>query len=275
MRLLAISDLHLNHAVNREALAALPAHPGDWLILAGDIGEKPEHLDSCLRLLAPRFARLIWLPGNHELWSAGGDGLRGEAKYRALVDIARAHGAVTPEDPYPVWTGPGGPVAICPLFLLYDYSLRPAGMPLSALRDWAAEGRALCADEMLLDPAPFPDRAAWCAARVAATAARLAALPAGMPTVLASHWPLHPALVYLPRIPRFAPWCGTLATQDWHRRFRAQVLVSGHLHFRRHSVLDGVQALEVSLGYPRQWNPARGMAAYLRQVLPVPEWRLP
>ena len=44
MRLLAISDLHLSNAVNRQALADLPAFPGDWLILAGDIAERFEHV---------------------------------------------------------------------------------------------------------------------------------------------------------------------------------------------------------------------------------------
>lgn len=39
MRLLAIGDLHLANAANRQALAALPAHPEDWLIVAGDVSE--------------------------------------------------------------------------------------------------------------------------------------------------------------------------------------------------------------------------------------------
>lgn len=271
-RLLAISDLHLGHAANRAALAEVPDHPEDWLILAGDVGERIEHLELCFATLRNRFARLIWTPGNHELWSSPGEvgpAARGEAKYRAMVEVARAHGVATPEDPYPVWDGPGGPCVVCPLFLLYDYSFRPPGLALEALRAWAAEGRAVCADEALLDPAPHPDRAAWCAARVAETEARLSALPSDLPTVLAGHWPLHRELVVIPRIPRFAPWCGTVRTADWHRRFRARALVHGHLHLRREARLDGVPAHEVSLGYPRQWDQARGIVAYLRDILPA------
>ena len=67
-RLLAISDLHVNHRINREALATIGAHPDDWLIVAGDIGERPEHLTMTLESLTPRFARVIWTPGNHDLW---------------------------------------------------------------------------------------------------------------------------------------------------------------------------------------------------------------
>ena len=42
MKLYAISDLHLGYEINREALKALPPHPDDWLIVAGDVGEKRE-----------------------------------------------------------------------------------------------------------------------------------------------------------------------------------------------------------------------------------------
>ena len=46
MKLYAIADLHLANAANRTALMALPPHDGDWLILAGDIGETEAQRDS-------------------------------------------------------------------------------------------------------------------------------------------------------------------------------------------------------------------------------------
>ena len=39
-RLLALSDLHVAHPQNREIVAGLrPGSAGDWLLLAGDVGE--------------------------------------------------------------------------------------------------------------------------------------------------------------------------------------------------------------------------------------------
>jgi 3',5'-cyclic AMP phosphodiesterase CpdA len=67
MRLLATSDLHLGHRQNREALLELPAFSTDWLIVAGDVGERPEHLVLGLEALTPRFAKVLWTPGNHDL----------------------------------------------------------------------------------------------------------------------------------------------------------------------------------------------------------------
>jgi hypothetical protein len=85
--------------------------------------------------------------------------------------------------------------------------------------------------------------------------------------VLVGHWPLRRDLVRLGRVPRYAPWCGTRLTEDWHVRFGAAVVVSGHLHARATDVRDGVRFEEVSVGYPRDWDATRGLASYLRRIL--------
>jgi 3',5'-cyclic AMP phosphodiesterase CpdA len=269
MRLLAISDLHLSHRANREALFDLGDFPEDWLIVAGDVGESPEHLVLALRELTPRFRKVIWTPGNHELWSPrhATDRTRGVGRYDELVAICRDFGAISPEDPYP--TFPGEPdTYVVPMFLLYDYSFRPADVPLDQAVAWARQTGVVCGDEFMLDPQPFPSRIAWCQARLAATEARLEALPEQARTVLVNHWPLRGDLAQPPRIPRFSIWCGTTATEGWARRYRARVVVSGHLHLRTSLWRHGVRYDEVSLGYPRDWRHERGLAYYLREILP-------
>jgi hypothetical protein len=93
---------------------------------------------------------------------------------------------------------------------------------------------------------------------------------ASAPLVLVNHFPLREDLVRLWRIPRFSIWCGTKRTEDWHQRFRARVVVSGHLHIRSTDWVDGVRFEEVSLGYPRHWDPDSGIDQYLREILPGP-----
>jgi len=272
MNLLAISDLHLGHHVNRKALDSIRARPKDWLILAGDVGETEAQLADAFELLRRRFARLIWVPGNHELWTTDNapgspQATRGEARYAALVALARSFGVVTPEDPYPIWPGNDRPIAVAPLFTLYDYSFRPDDIASASVVEWGAADGIISADETLLDPAPYPDRAAWCAARVAKTSARLAALPPHYFTVLVNHYPLEQAHAVLPSMPRFAPWCGTRLTKGWYSRFRAVAVVYGHLHVRRSFEHDRVQFHEVSLGYPEQWDQRRSINSYLRVIL--------
>ena len=273
MKLYAISDLHVSSGQNLEHLDAVQSRPEDWLIVAGDVCEHPEHFARALEILVDRFARVIWTPGNHELWTANGqpNAPRGVAKYDTMVRVARTHGVVTPEDPYQRWEGEGQACVLVPLFLLYDYSFRPDHIAVEQIVEWSAEEGAVCADEILLSPDPFDGRAAWCHERLRLTERRIAEeIPPDLPTVLINHYPLREELVYIPRIPRFAPWFGTRATRDWHRRYNAIVCISGHLHTRRTDWIDGTRFEEVSFGYPRHWDRTKGINNYLRAILPGP-----
>ncbi|MCI4065852.1 metallophosphoesterase [Micromonospora sp. R77] len=273
--LLAISDLHVGHADNRAVVEGLrPRSPRDWLLVAGDVGETVAQVEWALGLLAARFARVVWAPGNHELWTPPADPvqLRGVERYQHLVAVCRRLGVVTPEDPYPVWEGPGGPALVAPLFLLYDHSWRPEGLdtPEAALAEAYRTG-VVCTDEHLLHPDPYPSRTAWCADRVATTAARLADRDPALPTVLVNHYPLVREPTRILRYPIFAQWCGTEATADWHRRFDAAAVVYGHLHIPRTTWHDGVRFEEVSVGYPREWKQRSRPPGVLRRILPEPE----
>jgi predicted phosphodiesterase len=272
MKLYAISDLHLGYEANRRALLQIARHPGDWLILAGDVGETEAHLELAFEQLKPRFTKLVWVPGNHELWTLPGSGetARGRFKYDALVELCRSHGVLTPEDPYPIVTIGGTEIRVAPLFLLYDYSFRPLYIPIERATDWAIEAGIECADEVLLHSDPYAGRAEWCHARCEITQRRLEAERNDLPTVLINHFPLRADLAKLPRIPRFSIWCGTRRTEDWHLRFNATVVVSGHLHIRSTSYRDDIRFEEVSLGYPRQWSGKITPDRCIREILSEP-----
>jgi 3',5'-cyclic AMP phosphodiesterase CpdA len=272
VKLYAIADLHLRYQETRDLLLTMPAHPDDWLIIAGDAGETEQHLRFALAVLSRRFARLLWVPGNHELWTvpAHTGEPRGEARYQRMVALCREYGALTPEDPFVTWPGEGLPCILAPLFLLYDYTFRPTHVPPEEAVAWAAEDNLLCSDEVLLHPDPYPDRPTWCAARCAAAEPRLAAAARQAPLILINHFPLRYDLAVLPRIPRFSIWCGTRRTEDWHQRYRAHAVVYGHLHIRGTYYRDGIRCEEVSLGYPQNYNPTRPITYYLREILPGP-----
>ncbi|MEV5572135.1 metallophosphoesterase [Spirillospora sp. NPDC052269] len=270
--LLAISDLHVGHATNREHLESLaPDDPDDWLIVAGDVAERAGDVAWALATLAERYATVVWTPGNHELWTPRNDPdqRRGEERYLHLVDVCRGLGVHTPEDPFPIWNGAGGPVQLAPLFLLYDYSFRPDG---ASTKDEALEiayqSGIICTDEYLLHPDPYPTRDDWCRARLAYSEDRLAHRGSDLPTVLINHWPLVREPTRVLRYPEFAQWCGTDRTADWHLKYEAAAVVYGHLHIPRTTVYDGVRFEEVSVGYPREWK-SRGGPARPRPVFPA------
>ncbi len=271
MKLFAISDLHVGFRANAEALATIRARPDDWVIIAGDVAEHENDLRRALEIFCARYRRVIWVPGNHELWTTSSDMARGENKYLRMVECCRELGVVTPEDPYPVWDGEGGRHLITPLFLLYDYSFADDGLAPQDAVERAGRAGIRCADEDLLHPDPFASREAWCEHRCRSTEARLEAAVAthGLPLVMINHFPLKREFAHLPAIPPFKIWCGTRRTETWASRFKATVVVSGHLHLRSTRSHKGTRYEEVSLGYPhRQWDPGRGIDSYIRQVLP-------
>jgi 3',5'-cyclic AMP phosphodiesterase CpdA len=268
--LLAASDLHVGYAENREVVRDLrPESPQDWLLVAGDVAERFESVRWTFEVLRERFAKVVWAPGNHELWTPPDDPvtLRGVERYEALVELARELDVVTPEDPYPEWPGLDGPVTVAPLFLLYDYTFRPDGC---ATKEeglaYAHRTGVVCTDEYLLHPDPYPTRDDWSRARVASTEKRLASITT--PTVLVNHYPLVREPTRVLRYPEFAQWCGTEATADWHLRFNAAAMVYGHLHIPRTTRHDGVRFEEVSLGYPREWRPRSRPHGLPRRILP-------
>jgi 3',5'-cyclic AMP phosphodiesterase CpdA len=271
----AISDLHVTHPENRRVVEGIePQSPGDWLIVAGDVSETVEDVEWALGLLSRRFEKVLWTPGNHDLWSTPEDSteLRGVQRYEYLVALCRRVGVLTPEDPYPIWERSGGPVTVAPLFVLYDYTFgRNIADTKRESLALAHRAGVVCTDEFLLHPDPYPSREAWCHERVRATELRLRACDGSVPTVLINHFPLIDDPTKVLRHPEFAQWCGTELTADWHRRFRASVVVYGHLHIPRTTWHDGVRFEEVSLGYPREWSARNWLRKPPRRIWPAEE----
>jgi 3',5'-cyclic AMP phosphodiesterase CpdA len=274
-RLLALSDLHVAHPQNKMIVEDLrPPSANDWLLLAGDVGELYPDIEWALRTLAGRFATVVWTPGNHELWTRRQDpvDLKGEQRYLALIDLCRGLGIHTPEDPYPVWDGPGGPVTIAPVFLLYDYTFRPDGaLTKEQGLKLAYEKGIVCSDERLLHPDPYDAIEEWCQARIEATERRLeAGRDPARRIVFVTHYPLVREPTRALRYPLFAQWCGTARTSDWHRRFNTAAVVYGHLHIPRVTWYDGVRFEEVSLGYPREWRRRNAQPGIPREITITP-----
>jgi 3',5'-cyclic AMP phosphodiesterase CpdA len=275
-KLMAVSDIHVGHRGNRPVVESIEADsPLDWLIVAGDVAENVEDVRWALALLRGRFEKVIWVPGNHELWTTVKDPVQmhGAHRYDYLVAMCRDLDVLTPEDPFPVWAGDGGPVTLAPMFLLYDYSWLPRGARTKAEGlAIARERNVVATDEYLLSSEPYSTRDAWCHARVAAARRKLDALVPETPLVLINHFPLLRAPTDVLFYPEFALWCGTDLTADWHTSYNVVCSVYGHLHIPRTHYIDGVRHEEVSLGYPREWQKRGLPQRLLRQILPVPEY---
>lgn len=258
----AVSDLHAAVRTNRPVVANItPNHPNDWLIVAGDVAERTPLVQEVLAELKEKFAQVIWVPGNHELFCRSVDPHQGYAKYEELVAACREISVLTPEDPYPVFGGR----TIVPLFTLYDYSFRPTGQTVEQAIQSAHDREVMMTDQFAI--APFVDVRAWCWDRLAYSIKRLSKVEG--PTILVNHWPLVVEPLMRLRCPELSLWCGTKHTRGWAERYRAEKVIYGHLHMPGTTVVAGIPHIEVSLGYPREWQ-SLGPRQWPVPVLEVP-----
>ncbi len=234
-KLWAISDLHVGYEENRRAVQALPSFPDDWLIIAGDTGETPAHLDFVLRTLQPRFAQLVWTPGNHDLWTPKtlASDQRGVAHYERLVslcrqlrraDAGRSLRALARRRPHP---RDRADVPAVRLFVSPALGDARAGRRLGRRPPACARRMKICSRRIRMRRATTGAPPASSRPRRGSRRCRT-----GVKLIVANHFPLRADLAVLPRIPRFSIWCGTTRTNDWHRRFNIEAVVYGHLHLR-------------------------------------------
>ena len=309
-KLWAISDLHCNRPATWKYIKEMGSHNDDWILIAGDVcdGWSEEKFTSCLHLFTHRFGKVVWTPGNHELYtrphlhsesgdvSAGGV-QSGPAQYERLITLCHQCGVLTPEDPYLRYRGASRgrpdtpfispssseayakkekqrdadeiPLYICPIFTLYDYSFRPNYVKREDALAWAQAQGVNCTDEIALRNEPFSSREEWCWERIDRTERKLEEITLdGSHTVLCSHFPLRYDTVICPYVPAFSVWCGSERTAEFHLRFNAEAVVFGHTHNRATTLVDNVQFHEVSLGYPNQYQSSNKIEYYFSQILP-------
>lgn len=239
MRVLAISDVHIDYDANARWIAGLSVadYQDDVLILAGDVTDRRRRLDWCLRTLARRFKRMLFVPGNHDLWVIREERSRHSLqKFDDVRAVVEASGASM--EPFRKRG-----VAIVPLLSWYDYSF---GEPSEELRSMWMDYRACrwpggCSDT---------DVAAHFAA-CNRTPARLE----GDTVITFSH--------FLPRIdvmpddvPHTQRWLypilGSARLERQLRRINPHMHVYGHSHINRHVRLDGVSYVNNAFGYPSE-----------------------
>lgn len=127
MRVFALSDIHVDHPANARWITGISAsdYCDDLLILAGDVTDSASLLTRTLASLARRFRKVLFVPGNHELWvmrdAQGGTSFD---KFDRVLALAAQCGVTTA----PLTCGS---LSIVPLFGWYDYSFGKPGQKLS------------------------------------------------------------------------------------------------------------------------------------------------
>jgi predicted phosphodiesterase len=239
MRVFALSDIHIDYDVNANWIANLSCYEyqDDVLILAGDVTDTRRLLDWCLRTLAKRFYKVLFVPGNHDLWVLREDREKNSLqKFDDICAVAESSGAL-------MQVFRERSMSIIPVLGWYDYSF---GDPSEELKSIWMDYRAC------RWPSGFTEKDV--AAHFGTLNDKHVSLATGK-VITYSH--------FLPRIdlmPGFVPGAkrllypvlGSTQLDRQLRQFNSNIHVYGHSHINRQVTIDGVTYVNNAFGYPSE-----------------------
>lgn len=240
MRVFAVSDIHVDFDENARWLADLSSgeYRDDVLILAGDVSDFIARLEWTLGLLAARFRRVLFVPGNHELWVTRDVSVKRYTsleKFEHIRTVVERSGASM--QPQVI-----DRVLIVPLLGWYDYSFGSPGTKL--LEGWMDYHACQW-------PAHF---------QVQDVAAHFQALNRPPPRhegmrISFSHFlpRIDVMPTYIPQEKRFLyPVLGSTKLEEQIRALGSRIHVYGHSHVNRQIEIDGVTYINNAFGYPEE-----------------------
>ena len=231
MRLFATSDLHTDYRENFRWLQELSdtEYRDDTLIVAGDVSDRLEIIRETLLLLRSKFRRLLFTPGNHELWVRGAK-INSLEKFQLILNLCDELDIATkPLKLENLW--------VVPLFSWYDGVFEPE------MRAWA--DFHFC--KWPADAAPLSD--------YFLRLNKPHLKPYDAPVISFSH--------FLPRAELLPPkeylrisWLGNVsvcaALDSQIRQLNSTVHICGHTHTTFDVVIDNVRYVQNAVRYPRE-----------------------
>jgi predicted phosphodiesterase len=239
VRIFALSDVHVDFELNAQWVTSISQveYVDDLLILAGDVSDSVVQLEHCLGQLARCFKKLLFIPGNHDLWVIRGDKHHDSLhKFKTVCEVAERNGAS-------MATYHHGNVSIVPLLGWYDYtfgSLEP-GLQSSWMDFFACK---------------WSD--AWDMEDVALHFLRMNGYHRrDDKEFIISFSHFVPRVDLLPRqLPdryrKLFPVLGSSRLGQQVNRLRSDIHVYGHSHINRRLRLDGTLYINNAFGYPHE-----------------------
>ncbi len=260
MRVLAIADLHVDHAANRKWLHQLSRwdYQHDALLVAGDISDRVELLSETFEALVQRFRYVFFVAGNHDLWIRQSPFTDSLQKLHHIQEICQQYGVLTGaqfigENRSGVWIIP-----------LWSWYLKPEDGPGSLFLPKPGEDPTLSmwADNYHIRwPAPLGNRDVV-QQLLAQNAAQMPTSPA-YPVITFSHFLPRQELIFpdnfdpehhrkYDRFPQFnfSRVAGCWQLDEQIRQAGATIHFYGHQHRNRNRTIQGVRYISHCLGYP-------------------------
>jgi Icc-related predicted phosphoesterase len=252
MRIFAVSDLHVDYEPNALWVKQLSLvdYQNDVLIVAGDLSDQAERLQACLETLARRFRRVLFVPGNHDLWVRREPGLDSFGKFERIRAQVTALGASMEVFHH-------GQLSIVPLLGWYDDSF---GVPSEELRQVWMDFRACRWPEGYTSRDVAQAFMAMNRYRRQSADEVIVSFSHFLPRidVMPSRIPLDKRYIY--------PILGSSALGEQVKALHPVVHVYGHSHVNRRVTLDGITYVNNAFAYPHETHIAAKALVCVHEV---------
>lgn len=244
MRVFAVSDIHIDYKDNRRWLLDLSSfdYQQDVLILAGDISDDLLLLRQCFDSLQKKFTKVLFVPGNHELWlksefqNATAGKQNSIQKFLQVNQLANDFGVSTS-------CYENGELTIVPLLSWYDFSFAEPCEKLKSV--WMDFRFCIWPDNMQ----PLDITRYFMAQNVSSLNSRNQSL------ISFSHFLPRIDLMpfYIPHHYRYLyPALGSQLLEEQIRQLKPNIHVYGHSHLNQQRKIDGIQYINNAFGYPAE-----------------------
>ncbi|CBL44949.1 Conserved hypothetical protein [gamma proteobacterium HdN1] len=275
-RIWGISDLHVDYAEN---VAAIDQWSNwdfqfDTLLVAGDLSDKLDLLGRTLATCRKKFARVAYVPGNHEMWVKGTGRRDSVAKWAAICKLCENEGITQSE----FKVAGRSPVTVIPLLSWYE-TQKDAGGTL-----YLPKGERDETDEMWMDfhLTGWPEIQSTLDYFLSQNPP-VAEQPMAERVITFSHFlPRQELMFSSGRVPppgttypsdphpafNFSHVAGSTRIDEQLRAYGSILHLYGHQHRNRAFSLDGVTYVSHCMGYPRERSKGllRGPATHPRAL---------
>lgn len=239
MRVHAVSDVHVDYEVNAQWVESLSRtdYQQDVLILAGDLSDSLDRLERAFTAFASRFMKVLFVPGNHDLWVIRDKpAIDSFQKLDAVMSLAERCGLSAA--PYH-----RGDLTIVPMWSWYDYTF---GEPTDELLQIWMDFKA-CRWPGDLTPAEVTSHFLQRNQYVRRDAReRIISFSHFLPRVDVMPWMTPPS------VRRLYPVLGTARLEAQVRELAPLIHVYGHSHLNRRTRLSDTLYVNNAFAYPRE-----------------------
>lgn len=236
MKVWATSDLHVDYEENWNWFMQLSEidYQDDILILAGDIIPNIKKVAVLLEALVKKFFKVLFVPGNHDVWLTKGEEINSLEKFHELLVLAESLGVQTTPFVSPE-------LSIVPIFSWYDYSfgepsltIKRAWVDFKACK-WTMKEEALTNYFLTLNE-PHLNQSSKAIISFSHFVPSMDLIPSRVPKIVKALLPVF----------------GSSKIETQLQQLGSDLHVYGHSHLNRSVEKEGIWYLNNAFGYPHE-----------------------